>query len=101
MDKYLRQYWAKFVPRLITATSDQPVRLKHDEAAVRKVLLEPVEAFIAGHEHAEKVDKFLHLKKDDVPSYLCNKNFRAGDPTYSCRECAVDSTVRFRRIYLW
>lgn len=93
VDKYLRQHWARLVPNLVAATTDQPVRLKHDEAVLRAVLLEPIEAFIVGREHSEKADKFQHLKKDDVPSYLCNKNFRAGDPTYSCRECAVDSTV--------
>ena len=87
MDKYIRQYLTKLVPSLITATTSQPVPLGYNEAALRKLLFEPLEGFIVGPEHAEATDKFQHLKKNDVPTYLCLKYFKFGDHIYECHEC--------------
>ena len=49
-----------------------------------------MEEYITDSSHPDLV--FDELKKADDPPIFCAKAFRSGDPTYSCRDCAVDPT---------
>ncbi|OWA51878.1 E3 ubiquitin-protein ligase UBR2 [Hypsibius exemplaris] len=89
LEDALRSHWRTHLMELIPP-GDNPRQLKHDAGEIRRVLLKPLEVFIAGTEQV--TEKFASLKKDDLPSFLCNRSFRSGEPTYSCRDCAVDST---------
>ncbi|XP_055331894.1 E3 ubiquitin-protein ligase UBR2-like isoform X2 [Paramacrobiotus metropolitanus] len=89
LEEKIRAHWAAHVPSLITP-GPQPIKLQYDDDQLSALLLEPLEAFIMGT--LEVDNKFDALKKNDIPTFLCNRSFRAGEPTYSCRDCAVDAT---------
>lgn len=52
-----------------------------------------MEKFIAGSHEPEHVIK--QLKQKEKPASFCGHVFKAGEPTYSCRDCAVDPSCVF------
>ncbi|XP_037700845.1 E3 ubiquitin-protein ligase UBR2 isoform X4 [Choloepus didactylus] len=53
------------------------------------VLLGPMEWYLCGE---DPVFGFSKLEQTNKPSHLCGRVFKVGEPTYSCRDCAVDPT---------
>ncbi|XP_048736873.2 E3 ubiquitin-protein ligase UBR2-like isoform X4 [Ostrea edulis] len=60
-----------------------------EERLANKFLFRPMEYFLC-REDPEVV--FEELKAKNMPSQLCGKVFKTGEPTYSCRDCANDPT---------
>lgn len=82
LDEALWNHFARVVPTLIIPCH-QPVAVNVEDSKISELVLEPLEAFIAGNKLGE--NKFEFLKTNDILSYLCNRSFRPGEPTYSCR----------------
>uniref|UniRef100_A0A8C4R8F1 E3 ubiquitin-protein ligase n=1 Tax=Eptatretus burgeri TaxID=7764 RepID=A0A8C4R8F1_EPTBU len=62
---------------------------KNEEFLFQHLLLEPLGWFLC----AEDPETVLsYLSQSSQPPQLCGHVFHMGEPTYSCRECAVDPT---------
>uniref|UniRef100_A0A3Q2ZJR7 E3 ubiquitin-protein ligase n=1 Tax=Kryptolebias marmoratus TaxID=37003 RepID=A0A3Q2ZJR7_KRYMA len=62
---------------------------QREELACQLLLLAPLEWLLVGEEPATGL---ALLQEKNHPSLLCGHVFKVGQPTYSCRECAADST---------
>uniref|UniRef100_A0A8C5PGM3 E3 ubiquitin-protein ligase n=1 Tax=Leptobrachium leishanense TaxID=445787 RepID=A0A8C5PGM3_9ANUR len=60
-----------------------------EEVFAQNVLLGPMEWYLFGE---DPTIGFPKLKQANKPSQLCGRVFKVGEPTYSCRDCAVDPT---------
>ncbi|XP_054719736.1 E3 ubiquitin-protein ligase UBR2-like [Uloborus diversus] len=86
-----KQFWAKNVPVIYSPTLDcDCLNLTYDEEKANKVLFEPLEQFVCGSKDPSQV--FEYLKSLSETPSLCGKVFKAGEPTYSCRDCGLDQT---------
>nr|XP_042121710.1 E3 ubiquitin-protein ligase UBR2 [Peromyscus maniculatus bairdii] len=81
------QHLAHCVPK-IYCRGPNPSPQKEDTLA-QHVLLGPMEWYICGEDPALGFPK---LEQANKPSHLCGRVFKVGEPTYSCRDCAVDPT---------
>ncbi|KAM4835181.1 E3 ubiquitin-protein ligase UBR2 isoform 1-T1 [Thomomys bottae] len=81
------QHLANYVPK-IYCRGPNPFPQKEDMLA-QNVLLAPMEWYLCGEDPAFAFPKFEQANK---PSHLCGRVFKVGEPTYSCRDCAVDPT---------
>ncbi|XP_023577001.1 E3 ubiquitin-protein ligase UBR2 [Octodon degus] len=81
------QHLAHYVPR-IYCRGPNPFPQKEDMLA-QHVLLGPMEWYLCGEDPAFGFPKLEQVNK---PSHLCGRVFKVGEPTYSCRDCAVDPT---------
>ncbi|XP_075411213.1 E3 ubiquitin-protein ligase UBR2 isoform X2 [Tenrec ecaudatus] len=81
------QHLAYYVPK-IYCRGPNPVPQKED-ALVQRILLGPMEWYLCGEDPAFG---FAKLEQANKPSHLCGRVFKVGEPTYSCRDCAVDPT---------
>ncbi|KAH9509159.1 E3 ubiquitin-protein ligase ubr2 [Bulinus truncatus] len=62
---------------------------EEDERKAKKYLFHPLEEFMC---QGDPTQVFQQLHHSDEPSQLCGHNFKNGEPTYSCRDCAYDPT---------
>ncbi|GFO34713.1 E3 ubiquitin-protein ligase ubr2 [Plakobranchus ocellatus] len=78
-------HFTDFVP-LVYGT-----KLENDkeERRARKFLFYPLEEFMC---QGDPGLIFQQLGHAEEPSQLCGHNFKSGEPTYSCRDCAYDPT---------
>ncbi|BFZ11988.1 hypothetical protein BsWGS_15028 [Bradybaena similaris] len=60
-----------------------------EERRARKFLFHPLEEFMC---QGDPATQFQQLSHAEEPSQLCGHNFKHGEPTYSCRDCAYDPT---------
>nr|DBA27212.1 TPA: hypothetical protein GDO54_011378 [Pyxicephalus adspersus] len=81
------QHLAYYVPLIYCRQAD-PVP-DREEMLAQHVLLGPLEWYICGEDPAIGFSK---LEQANKPSQLCGRVFKVGEPTYSCRDCAVDPT---------
>ncbi|KAK7815509.1 hypothetical protein U0070_005621 [Myodes glareolus] len=81
------QHLAHCVPK-IYCRGPNPYPQKEDTLA-QHILLGPMEWYICGEDPALGFPK---LEQANKPSHLCGRVFKVGEPTYSCRDCAVDPT---------
>ncbi|XP_070442170.1 E3 ubiquitin-protein ligase UBR2 isoform X3 [Equus przewalskii] len=81
------QHLAHYVPK-IYCRSPNPCPQKEDMVA-QHVLLAPMEWYLCGE---DSEFGFPKLQQANKPSHLCGRVFKVGEPTYSCRDCAVDPT---------
>uniref|UniRef100_A0A2K5DTH2 E3 ubiquitin-protein ligase n=1 Tax=Aotus nancymaae TaxID=37293 RepID=A0A2K5DTH2_AOTNA len=81
------QHLAHSVPK-IYCRGPNPFPQKEDMLA-QHVLLGPMEWYLCGEDPAFGFPK---LEQANKPSHLCGRVFKVGEPTYSCRDCAVDPT---------
>ncbi|ERE90618.1 E3 ubiquitin-protein ligase [Cricetulus griseus] len=81
------QHLAHCVPK-IYCRGPNPFPQKEDTLA-QHILLGPMEWYICGEDPALGFPK---LEQANKPSHLCGRVFKVGEPTYSCRDCAVDPT---------
>ncbi|XP_035225375.1 E3 ubiquitin-protein ligase UBR2-like [Stegodyphus dumicola] len=90
-DSDFKQYWAKNVPVIYSPKPDcDCLNLIYDEATAQRVLFAPLEQFICGSSDPSQV--FERIKELSETPSLCGKVFKAGEPTYSCRDCGLDPT---------
>ncbi|XP_038596898.1 E3 ubiquitin-protein ligase UBR1 [Tachyglossus aculeatus] len=80
------EHLAKFVPDIYFAEMDA-VPEKQEELA-QKFLLTPLEWCLFGEDPAVCLERL----KQHGAFQLCGKVFKAGETTYSCRDCAIDLT---------
>ncbi|KAM5262884.1 E3 ubiquitin-protein ligase UBR2 [Ctenodactylus gundi] len=81
------QHLAYYVPK-IYCRGPNPFPQKEDMLA-QHILLGPMEWYLCGEDPAFGFPK---LEQANKPSHLCGRVFKVGEPTYSCRDCAVDPT---------
>ncbi|XP_046403527.1 E3 ubiquitin-protein ligase UBR2 isoform X2 [Ischnura elegans] len=101
---HFREQWRIWVPKVYgprivakrrsggsesSAADESGLEWSGDEEEAQKMLYEPFERFICGGEPEEVLQK---LKEKEGPRQVCGRVFRSGEPTYSCRECGLDST---------
>jgi len=84
----LRDHWKTYVP-ICFNVSDNPLK-NLIETETYRILLEPLAVFICNDPDCDKV--LAELKNLEDPPQLCGKVFKAGEPSYFCRECGVDPT---------
>uniref|UniRef100_A0A8D0L320 E3 ubiquitin-protein ligase n=1 Tax=Sphenodon punctatus TaxID=8508 RepID=A0A8D0L320_SPHPU len=87
LPKEVYQHLAHYVPR-IYCRGPNPAPQREDMLA-QHVLLGPMEWYLCGEDPALGFPK---LEQANKPSHLCGRVFKVGEPTYSCRDCAVDPT---------
>ncbi|XP_038072010.1 E3 ubiquitin-protein ligase UBR2-like isoform X2 [Patiria miniata] len=82
----LYQFWRDNVPRAYTSNE---LSVPEEDLMCQEKLLQPLEWFIC---NGDPSLVFQQLKKTDNPPQLCGRVFKMGEPTYSCRDCAMDPT---------
>ncbi|XP_078001009.1 E3 ubiquitin-protein ligase UBR2-like [Glandiceps talaboti] len=85
----LFNYWSNQVPAIYFLNEVD----KEQDAKANVLLYSPLEWFICGGKDPKTT--FKELKQSDDPPKLCGRVFKMGEPTYSCRDCAVDPTCVF------
>ncbi|RWS17388.1 E3 ubiquitin-protein ligase UBR2-like protein, partial [Dinothrombium tinctorium] len=87
----VRKHWSEEVPKVFCPKRDcDCLNISYDEQKARRVLFETLEQFMTASPNPDTV--FAQLKQLDDSPFLCGKVFKSGEPTYSCRDCALDST---------
>ncbi|XP_071444389.1 E3 ubiquitin-protein ligase UBR2 isoform X2 [Hetaerina americana] len=99
---HFKEQWRIWVPRIYgprmvakrrskgpELTEETGLEWGGDEDKAQEILYEPFEQFILGGKPEEVLQT---LKEKEGPRQVCGRVFRIGEPTYSCRECGVDST---------
>ncbi|XP_033000740.1 E3 ubiquitin-protein ligase UBR2 isoform X3 [Lacerta agilis] len=87
LPKEIYKHLAYYVPK-IYCRGPNPAPQSEDLLA-QQVLLGPMEWYLCGEDPAFGFQK---LEQSNKPSHLCGRVFKVGEPTYSCRDCAVDPT---------
>uniref|UniRef100_A0A8C0IT41 E3 ubiquitin-protein ligase n=1 Tax=Chelonoidis abingdonii TaxID=106734 RepID=A0A8C0IT41_CHEAB len=87
LPKEVYLHLAYYVPK-IYCRGPNPAPQSEDMLA-QHVLLGPMEWYLCGEDPAFGFPK---LEQANKPSHLCGRVFKVGEPTYSCRDCAVDPT---------
>ncbi|TFK03038.1 L-lactate dehydrogenase B chain [Platysternon megacephalum] len=87
LPKEVYLHLAYYVPK-IYCQGPNPAPQREDMLA-QHVLLGPMEWYLCGEDPAFGFPK---LEQANKPSHLCGRVFKVGEPTYSCRDCAVDPT---------
>ncbi|XP_075451842.1 E3 ubiquitin-protein ligase UBR2 isoform X1 [Ascaphus truei] len=87
LPKEIYQDLAYYVPKIYClGPNPSPER---EDVLAQHVLLGPMEWYLCGE---DPVTGFPKLEQANKPSHLCGRVFKVGEPTYSCRDCAVDPT---------
>lgn len=60
------------------------------ETDANKILLKPLEVYLCNSIESEKC--LATLRELDDPPQLCGRVFKAGEPSYFCRDCGSDPT---------
>ncbi|XP_032673468.1 E3 ubiquitin-protein ligase UBR2 [Odontomachus brunneus] len=85
-----REFWRVWVPKIYSPERNgNCLAWSIDEAKAQKILFSPLEEFIC---NGDPQVVLKELTKMDNPPSMCGRVFKLGEPTYSCRECGVDST---------
>lgn len=87
---HFKDHWRDWVPRLYSPTQNETsLDWSFDEDKARKILFNTLEEFIC---NGDPVEILGNLSQLDKPPAVCGRVFKVGEPTYSCRECGMDST---------
>ncbi|GLH05833.1 E3 ubiquitin-protein ligase UBR1 [Gryllus bimaculatus] len=85
-----KEHWRIWVPKIY---SPEPkvncLEWTFDEEQAKQVLFDPLERFICDGDPAEVLQRLSQMEN---PPSVCRRVFKMGEPTYSCRECGMDST---------
>lgn len=85
-----REYWRICVPKIYSPEHNgNCLEWVIDEDTANRMLLRTLEEFICGGDPQVILKE---LSKMDNPPSICGRMFKMGEPTYSCRECGMDST---------
>ncbi|XP_054000464.1 E3 ubiquitin-protein ligase UBR2 [Hylaeus anthracinus] len=85
---HFKEHWRTWVPKIYSPElNGNCLDWNFDEEEAQKVLYDTLEQFICND------DPQVVLKKlSQMDNVTCGKVFKMGEPTYSCRECGMDST---------
>ncbi|PSN37650.1 E3 ubiquitin-protein ligase UBR2 [Blattella germanica] len=87
---HFKEHWRIWVPKIYSPEPNGScLDWSFDEAKAQEVLFDTLEQFICNGDPQEVLTK---LSQMDSPPSVCGRVFRMGEPTYSCRECGMDST---------
>ncbi|XP_072755009.1 E3 ubiquitin-protein ligase UBR2 [Anoplolepis gracilipes] len=85
-----REYWRVWVPKIYSPERNANcLEWTIDDETARRLLLKPLEEFMCG---GDPQTILKELSKMDNPPSICGRMFKIGEPTYSCRQCGMDST---------
>lgn len=85
---HFKKYWRKWVPRLYSPNINETcLNWNFDDTNAQKILFTTLEEFICNGDPRT----ILNQQMSKPPS-VCGRLFKLGEPTYSCRECGMDST---------
>lgn len=70
--------------------SSEPHNPIYNEVLVQQRLIDPLERFICGSDNVEKV--LESIKQLNKQSKMCRRILKSGDVTFSCKDCALDTT---------
>ena len=89
-NRHFKDYWRTWVPHYYSPKKgDNYLNFNfRDDDAIR-VLFNPLEKFICNGDPKTVLQQLSAL---DKPPSVCGKVFKMGEPTYSCRECGMDTT---------
>ncbi|OXU27651.1 hypothetical protein TSAR_014521 [Trichomalopsis sarcophagae] len=87
---HFKEHWRVWVPKIYKLEpTDNCLEWVFNEKEAQTILYDPLEEFICnGNPH----EILKQLSQNDRPPSICGRVFKAGEPTYSCRECGMDST---------
>ncbi|XP_066999318.2 E3 ubiquitin-protein ligase UBR2 isoform X2 [Anabrus simplex] len=87
---HFQEHWRIWVPKIY---SPEPkgscLEWSFDEDKAKEVLFDTLERFIC---NGDPQEVFTNLSQMDKAPSVCRRVFKLGEPTYSCRECGMDST---------
>nr|CAD7425225.1 unnamed protein product [Timema monikensis] len=87
---HFKDHWRLWVPKLYSPEPNGScLEWSFDEDKAQEVLFETLERFICNGDPQAVLSK---LSQMDSPPSVCGRVFKMGEPTYSCRECGMDST---------
>ncbi|KAJ9589000.1 hypothetical protein L9F63_017695 [Diploptera punctata] len=87
---HFKEHWRIWVPKIYSPEPNGScLDWSFDEAKAQEVLFDTLEQFICNGDPQEVLTKLSQL---DSPPSVCGRVFKMGEPTYSCRECGMDST---------
>ena len=85
-----KDHWQVWVPKIYKLEPfDNCLEWSFDEKKAQEILYDPLEEFICDGNPQEILKQ---LSQMDRPPSICGRVFKTGEPTYSCRECGMDST---------
>ncbi|KAJ8865906.1 hypothetical protein PR048_033429 [Dryococelus australis] len=87
---HFKDHWRVWVPKIYSPEPNGScLESTSDEETAKEVLFDTLERFICNGDPQEVLNR---LSKINSPPSVCCRVFKVGDPTYSCRECGMDST---------
>ncbi|XP_049790695.1 E3 ubiquitin-protein ligase UBR2 [Schistocerca nitens] len=87
---HFKEHWRIYVPRIYSPDpKGNCLDFNYDEAKAQEILFQPLERFIC---NGDPQEVFSALTQTANRSTVCGRVFKIGEPTYSCRECGMDST---------
>ncbi|KAG7206391.1 hypothetical protein KM043_003754 [Ampulex compressa] len=87
---HFKEYWRIWVPKIYSPEPNgNCLDWSFDEDKAQKMLYNTLEEFIC---NGDPQVVLKQLSQMDNPPSVCGKVFKMGEPTYSCRECGMDST---------
>lgn len=87
---HFKEHWRIWVPKIYSPEPNgNCLDWSFDEEKAQKVLYNTLEEFICNDDPQVVLKQ---LSQMDNPPSICGKVFKIGEPTYSCRECGMDST---------
>ncbi|XP_030626324.1 E3 ubiquitin-protein ligase UBR2 isoform X2 [Chanos chanos] len=87
LPKEVYQHLARYVPRIYCLGPN--LNPQSEDLLAQLLLQAPLEWYLCGEDPSTGLSK---LEQSNQPSQLCGHVFKVGEPTYTCRECAVDPT---------
>ncbi|KAM4694775.1 LOW QUALITY PROTEIN: E3 ubiquitin-protein ligase UBR2 [Discoglossus pictus] len=87
LPKEVYEHLAYYVPKIYCRGSNPSP--ESEDMLAQHVLLGPMEWYLCSE---DPTTGFPKLEQANKPSQLCGRVFKVGEPTYSCRDCAVDPT---------
>ncbi|XP_046835052.1 E3 ubiquitin-protein ligase UBR2 [Vespa crabro] len=87
---HFKEHWRIWVPKIYSPEPNgNCLDWSFDEEKAQKILYNTLEEFICNDDPQVVLKQ---LSQMDNPPSICGKVFKMGEPTYSCRECGMDST---------
>ncbi|KAJ8678786.1 hypothetical protein QAD02_014573 [Eretmocerus hayati] len=87
---HFKDHWRMWVPKIYKLEpTDNCLEWVFNDKKAQQVLFDPLEEFICNGNPQEVLKQ---LNQMDKPPSICGRVFKTGEPTYSCRECGMDST---------
>ncbi|XP_046748290.1 E3 ubiquitin-protein ligase UBR2 [Diprion similis] len=87
---HFKEHWRIWVPKIYSPEPNGScLEWSFNEVKAQKILYSTLEEFICNGNPQEVLQQLSQL---DNPPSVCGKVFKMGEPTYSCRECGMDST---------